>query len=249
MKTLISILPLLLSLQVVKAQENAARKDFLFVDPVTKEQIKIETGNEVAIRFKLPDVRITGTILSISDSSLILGVRQEPFRQLVPFWNIATMTVIAEAKKRYIVRVTWRSGKKLTGELIRTTRDSLSILKNRNARPIRMEASEIKSIQIRRKKAVRQAIGIGAGMGGMIGGIIGYDSTPSELICSGCGPWNDLVSAPYTIIGGVIGAASGSLVGYVVGSAGRKFKIEGDQAKFDLFANKFKNKVSPETSK
>ena len=88
MKTLISILLLLASIQVVKAQENDGKKDFLFENPVTKEQIKIETGNKVAIRFKLPNIRITGTILSLSDSALILGIRQEPFRQFVPFRNI-----------------------------------------------------------------------------------------------------------------------------------------------------------------
>ena len=249
MKTLISISIMILFCQSVRAQESPAKKYFMFENPVTKEQTRIETGNKVAIRFKLPDVSITGTILSISDSTLVLGIRQEPYRQIVPFRNINTMNVIVEAKKRYIVQVTLKSGEKLTGELIRTTHDSVGILKNPKAQPIRSGASEIQSIQIRRKNAVRQAIGIGAGTGAIIGGIIGYNSTPQELTCSGCGPWNDLVHGPFTVLGGVIGAAAGSLVGYAIGSAGKKFKIEGNQAQFDLFANEFKSKITYEGSK
>jgi len=74
MKTLISILIMLLSIQEVTAQENTARKDFQFENQVTKTKIKIEIGNKVSIRFKTPDATITGTILFLSDSSLILGI-------------------------------------------------------------------------------------------------------------------------------------------------------------------------------
>src|SRR5258706_13656711 len=93
MKTLISILLLLFAVQVAIAQGNTARKDFVFVDPVTKEQIKIETGNKVAIRFKM-NLQTRGTVLALSDSSLVLGVRMEPYRQLIPFRNIASAVVI-----------------------------------------------------------------------------------------------------------------------------------------------------------
>src|SRR6266850_100836 len=237
MKMLISILIVFLSVQKAKAQENNGRKDFLFENPVTKEQIRIEPGNKVSIRFKLPDVTTTGIVLSLSDSSLILDTHKEPYRQIVPFWNIASMTLIIEAKKRYIVRVALQNGKMLKGQLIHTTQDSVSILNTLNSQPTSVGSSEIRLIKIRRKKAVRHAIGIGAGTGGIIGGIIGYASTPAELTCSGCGPWNDFVHTPFTIIGGVIGAAAGSLVGLAIGSAGSQFKIEGKQAQFDLFAN------------
>ncbi len=80
------------------------KKDFLFENPDTKERIKIETGNKVAIRFKIPDVMITGIILLLSDSSMNLVVDQ--VQQLVSFRNIASMKVIAQAKERYVVRLT-----------------------------------------------------------------------------------------------------------------------------------------------
>jgi len=84
MKTLTSILIVLLSIYEAIGQESTPRKDFLFGNPVTKAKIKIETGNKVAIRFTKPDATITGTILSLSDSSLILGIGQEPYRQIIP---------------------------------------------------------------------------------------------------------------------------------------------------------------------
>jgi len=83
MKELIPILLLLVCIQPTKAQKTTAKKDYLFENPVTKEQIKIETGNKVDIRFKIPDVQIRGTILALSDSSLLLSVREEPYRQFV----------------------------------------------------------------------------------------------------------------------------------------------------------------------
>jgi len=60
MKTLTSILLLLVSIQEIKAQKNTVRKDYLFENPVTKEQIRIETGNKVTIGFKIQEVKLKG---------------------------------------------------------------------------------------------------------------------------------------------------------------------------------------------
>ena len=70
----------------------------MFENPVTREKVKIETGNKVVIHFKIPDVRITGTIVHISDSSMILSVSQK--QMFVSFRNIVSMKVIAQAKKK-----------------------------------------------------------------------------------------------------------------------------------------------------
>ena len=240
MKTFISIILLLVSLQEVKAQENTVKKDFLFENPATKEKIMIETGNTVAIRFKSRGVRTMGTILSLSDSSLILGVRQEPYRMVVPFWNIAEMKVIVVAKKRYGVRLTLKNRKVLTGELADTGQNSVSILNDPKAQPVRVELSEIQSIRIRNKKNIWISIAIGAGTGALVGGIIGNDSYHK----GGCqyGPFcNDYGPGPRILGGAVVGGVVGGLTGMIVGSfSGKKFKIEGNQAQFDLFANEFK---------
>jgi hypothetical protein len=242
MKTLISIFLLLLSIQIGMAQENTARKEFLFENPVAKERIKIETGNKVVIRFKLPDVNVTGTILSLSDSSLLLGVRTEPYRQFVLFRNIATMTVIAEAKKIYIVRVTLKSGEILNGVLIHATQDSMTVQKNiLDLQLTHIAAATIKSIRIHRRRAIGRGIGWGACSGGILGAVIGYASY-SPPHCTNAFICVDLGPGPDVIAGGVMGAAAGSLVGLAIGSVNKKFKIEGDQSQFDLFANEFNTK-------
>jgi len=249
MKTLISILIMLLSIQEVTAQENTARKDFLFENQVTKSKIKIEIGDKVSIRFKTPDATITGTILFLSDSSLILSTSQESHRQLIPLWNIKVMNVIRGAKKRYVVSVRLIIGKRLRGELIRTMKDSLTIANRLKSHGIGV--SEIKSIQIHGKGSVGRRLGIGAGTGFLLGGIIGYASYTPTYTCRGCAVFDDALQAGSAAIGAVFGGVAGLVVGAVVGlSSDKEFKIDGNQARFDLFVNEFAgNKLSPEKSK
>jgi len=254
MKTLTSILLLLVSIQEIKAQKNTVRKDYLFENPVTKEQIRIETGNKVTIGFKIQEVKLKGTILSLSDSSLTIGFNEEPYQQAVPYGNIGTIDLIPERHKRYIVRITLNSEEILKGELIRATRDSLTVQKKiRNLPPTRVAASEIKSIRIRGKIAVWTGLSIGASTGIVVGGIAGYatysptsycSSNPSSPFC-----FNELGQGVNTFVGAVIGGLTGSLLGLAIGTANREFIVEGNQAQFDLFANEFKEKVLFEKSK
>ncbi len=148
-----------------------------------------------------------------------------------------TLLFSAEAQKRYTVFVGLKGGENLKGTLIRTTQDSLSVNIG-NFRRV-FGVSEIKSIRIRRKGAVGRGVGFGAGTGAFLGGIIGYASyTPPDCsnswFCLDFGPGLD------TIAGGLIGAVGGLLAGALIGSAGKEFKIEGNQAQFDLFANQFR---------
>ena len=241
MKTLIPILLMLVSLPQGRAQENTAKKEFLFENPVTKELIKIQAGNKVVLRFKIPDRETSGTILSFGDSSLILSFPMQPHRQVVPFSNIAAMKVIIKANKRYIIRVALKNGKTLRGELSQTTQDSLSIQKHAwNYQFAYVAASEIKSIRIRGRGALGNAINIGVGVGLIVGAIIGYDSHP--IPSNGCHEPVCLDTFGVTIAGATIGGAVGAAAGALIGLAsGMKFKIEGNQAQFDLFADEFKN--------
>jgi hypothetical protein len=241
MKKLISLSIALFFCQGVMAQENPVKNDFLFENPVTKEKIKIETGNKVSIRFKIPNVKITGTILSFSDSSLTVGVRREPFRQIVPFRNIANMTVIAivATKKRYIITVTLKSGEKLKGELIHTMQDSLSILKTSHSQLIRIAASEIKSIRIYRKRAPGRAVGIGAALGSILGLSIGFGTYTKPGYCAGAQTCIDF-GPPRPLIGALIGALGGAFVGLAIGPVPTEYKTEGDPGQFNMFVNQFK---------
>jgi len=147
--------------------------------------------------------------------------------------------------KDLIVRVALKSGETLKGVLIRTTRDSLTMQKKiRNLPPTSIAASDISSIRIRGKKALWIGLAIGAGTGVVASGITGYASysptpycaaNPNDLFC-----FNELDQALNTFAGAVIGGLTGSLVGLAIGSASKEFKIEGDQAQFDLFATEFK---------
>ena len=236
MKTLISISIALLFCQSTRSQENSARKDFLFENPVAKERIKIETGNKIALRFKIPNVIITGTILSLSDSSLTLGIGRPRRKKIVLFRNIANMAMILEGKKRYIARVMLKNSEKLHGELIRTTQDSISIRNTLNFQRTTKGVSEIKSIRIRRRRAIGKAIGICAGAGAFLGGFISYtQGCPlSTIFCHDLG--NESDAGGGVLIGGVAGVLAGAAIGLALG---KEFKIEGNQAQFDLFANEF----------
>ena len=230
MKPIISISIALLFFQSVKAQENSSKKYFLFENPVTKEQIRIETGNKVAIRFKIPNVRLTGTILSISDSSLILGAGQDLYRQ--PLRNIATITLITEAKKIYVARVKLKSGIWLKGAFIHNLQDSLTLLNMQNFQRIRIAAMDIQSIRISRTGAIGRGIGQGAGTGAILGAILmRASSSDCSTFC---------LETESAIAGGVIGGLIGSLAGAAIGSLSKEFKIEGNQAQFDMFVNEFK---------
>src|SRR5260221_1174886 len=257
MKTLISILLLLFAVQVAIAQENTARKDFVFVDPVTKEQIKIETGNKVAIRFKILNLQTRGTVLALSDSSLVPGVRMEPRRQSVPFRNIASAFVI-HADRRLVFTVTLKSGERVKSRSIRITEDSVTLTTS-NSQRIRFGTSEIQSILVRKRGAIGRRLGLSAGAGAIVGAIVGQDAH-KPLDCSGMGTgatsWcrttDDFYKIVATLVGAVAGGATGLLVKALslhVVSPDKEFKIDGDQAKFDLFGNEFKNKASLEKTK
>ena len=241
-KKLISISIIFLFYQSAQSQENPARKDFLFENPATKEQIKIEIGSKVAIRFKMPNVKITGTILSLSDSSLILGIRQQPYRQFIPFRNIAKMVVI-EANRRLIFRVTLKSGEMMQGKVIRITQDSLTMT-TLNAQHILIGGSDIKSIRIHSKGAIGRRLGVCAGTGAVIGAIVGQNAHKS-LNCSGsslCNATDQVDEFGATVLGALIGAVAGTAAGALslaVLPSDKEFKIEGSQAQFDLFATEF----------
>jgi len=103
----------------------------------------------------------------------------------VPYGNIGTIDLIPERHKRYIVRITLNSEEILKGELIRATRDSLTVQKKiRNLPPTRVAASEIKSIRIRGKIAVWTGLSIGASTGIVVGGIAGYATYSPTSYCS-----------------------------------------------------------------
>ena len=185
MKTLISILIVLLSIQEVTAQKNTARKDFLSENPVAKEQNK--------------------------------------------------------AKKRYVAKVRLMNGMRLTGLVIRTTQDSVTILNNRSAQPIRMGASEIESIKIRGKGSIGRRLGIGAGTGFILGGIIGYGSYTRVYTCNGCGFFDDFFQAEITVLSAIAGGGAGLFVGAMIGAALEKeYIIDGSQARFGLFVSEFR---------
>ena len=150
-----------------------------------------------------------------------------------------TLAYSAKAQKRFIVRVIYKDGTVMGGQLLRATPDSLVILKGKNLLHVAVVASEIELIRIRRKRSIGQGAGIGALAGALVGGVIGYASyTPTDcggatLFCFDFGP--NLDATVGAVIGGMIGAG----IGAATGSVGKEFKIEGRQSQYDLFANEF----------
>ena len=172
---------------------------------------------------------------------------------LVTLILLLALLFTADAQKKYTVFVAFINGEKVKGKLIRATQDSLSILNALNSKVVRMGASEIKSIRVRKKGSICRGIGIGAGAGAIAGALIGYSSR--EQISQGCSAALYCIAAysiEYSpvIADGILGALTGSLLGAGAGSIGKKFQIEGNQVQFELFANEFKNKgSSPKSNK
>jgi hypothetical protein len=154
----------------------------------------------------------------------------------------------AKAQKRFIARVLYKNGTVVGGQLLRASRDSLIILKGRRLLHISVVASEIKRIKIRRKRSIGQGAALGAMAGALVGGLIGYASyTPPDcrksFLCIDFGP------GPEAAVGAVLGGMLGAALGTAVGAAGKRFKIDGHQDQYDLFANEFTKMKLPLNSK
>ncbi len=164
---------------------------------------------------------------------------------LATLFLMLTLLFSAEAQKKYTVFITFKNGEKVKGKLIRTTHDSLSVLNALNSKVMGIGVSEIKSIRIRKRGSVGIGIGIGAGTGAIIGAIVGAASYKPQDCPSGsifCDVYNPLAEVYTAMEGAGIGVVPGLLLGAAVGSAGKEFEIEGNQAQFEVFANKYSKK-------
>ncbi len=98
------------------------------------------------------------------------------------------------------------------------------------------------SIQIHRKGAKLKAIIICTALGVTVSAFAGTVTAPTHEECYlGCGP--AVKDENYISNVALTGAAAGLVVGLLVGSSSREFKIEGKQEKLELFANEFKNRI------
>jgi ribosome maturation factor RimP len=224
----------------VQGPESEVKKYFQFENPVTKKQVKIETGNSVNVRFKRPNVTKKGVVLTFSDSTVTLAFRQEPYRQMVAFRDIATMKVVLKAKLKYVALVTMHNSKTFQGELIRTTQDSVTLRKSRSRNNTNLAAAEIKTIRIRSKGLIGKRLGICAGTGALLGGIIALSTYKPIVTCSGCAVLDEPFRAGSFLIGVAIGGAAGLLAGSLTLPPDKEFRIEENQAQFALFFNEFK---------
>lgn len=236
MKTIASTLIIALSTTLTMAQETAVKKELFITDQVTKERIKIETGQKVAVWFRKPNVRRTGLVLSLSDSAMVLKAGDVPM--FVPFQTIASISVISQIRRRMMARVDFRSGQKLTGELVLVGKDSIA-LRLTKTQLIPLKASEIRYMQIRARGYTGKCIAIGAIAGASVGAIVGgaTDAHNSNPIYEA----TDRIA--YTFQTTVTGALIGVVTGGLVGLTSRKIRIEGDQALYDSFLDEFKFRI------
>ncbi len=92
MKPICSILLVLFLRANAMAQENV-KTELLFENKDTKKQIKVMVDDEVNIRFIKRDITIPTKILSLTDSSLVVSTKQEPFTQIVFLTNVYSITI------------------------------------------------------------------------------------------------------------------------------------------------------------
>ena len=239
-RVLVLICLLSLIVQMAWSQSDNWNEYVFFENPATLKKIRIEPGYQVAIRLKFRNARLTGIILHVSDSTLILGVGHE--QKFISFRGISELKVIPRVKKRYVVAVTLRTGRKLSGDLVGIFADSIGMMVAHDSRPTHINAAEIASIKIHRKGAITKSMLIFAGSGALLGRIIGTWVAPTRTYDGLFGPY-EVMDYRFVDNAAVIGAATGLIVGTIVGSHREKFKIEGNHSEFVLFSMKFKDKI------
>ena len=93
MKTTMAFLILTLIGNEIRAQESLPEKGLRFTNPASNTEVTIAAGSRVKIWFKKPVLTLYREVLSFDDSSLLIGIKQEPYKQIVPIDNIARLEV------------------------------------------------------------------------------------------------------------------------------------------------------------
>jgi hypothetical protein len=245
MKTAVLISLLLSFFQEVRSQDKVSPNYFFFENPNTRRKTPIETGSKIVVSLKGMETNVTGIVLSFTDSTLYLGINRKPYRLIVLTRIITNIRVITQTPKRHVVLVKLNNGKKITGELIYTTVDTIRVVTTSGLHPLSFGAAEIKTIRIRRKGSVGRGIGIGAASGFMLGIFIGAASYSPPPPCSpNSTPFCldlDLGPAQNEAVGALIGTAAGTILGAVAGASTKKFDVDGSVSQFQQFALEFKN--------
>lgn len=65
----------------------------VFEDPQTKEKVTIVVGDVVRLKLKRPQVEVTGEVVSLTDSAIVVSVKQPPFFQSFLVDNIQSLSI------------------------------------------------------------------------------------------------------------------------------------------------------------
>lgn len=134
----------------------------------------------------------------------------------------------AQKVKTYKVWVTLINETKHKGILYSANEDKFVIL-GEDLNQINIDPQTIDVIKVRRDGSVGKGAWIGAVGGLLAGAIVGYASE------SGSG-WEDVGA----VGGGILGAPLGALIGVGVGSAKKKFILNGDRGTYTSILSKLK---------
>lgn len=146
---------------------------------------------------------------------------------------LLTLIHVADAQGEFELRVRLKSGNRISGTLVYCKQDSLTISNRRSSKPIDLGVSEIQSIQVRGNgKVVNILKGAcaGATAGAMVGQVMKVQTDRHEHYF--LGP----EMARFADVG-TIGLFVGGITGTIMSESRKKFKINGDRTRFELFRN------------
>ncbi|MEK6781460.1 MAG: hypothetical protein AABY93_07125 [Bacteroidota bacterium] len=156
MKTIISIILILLLATSIKAQENV-KTEIQFENTNTKKQVRVMVGDDVVIKFKRPDITLNTKILSLTDTSLVVTMKQDPFKLIVYLSNIYSITItrqgnlsrfgqVTAGQDSLVYRIETTNGNEYIGFITSQDQEKL-LLKTEQLGEITIRKNDIRNIE------------------------------------------------------------------------------------------------------
>jgi len=157
MKILILISTVTLLTTSVLAQEKP-KTELVFQNPDSKKQVTIMVEDDVNLRLRRPDVIVSGKVLTLTDTTIEVSQRQNPFRQLVLLENVYSISInrqgyLSNFKKinttadTTIFRIETIDGNEFTGTIMSQDQEKL-LLKTALLGEITIQKKNVRDIAI-----------------------------------------------------------------------------------------------------
>jgi len=156
MKAIISLLLILSFAASTWAQENA-KTELLFENTDTKKQVRVMVGDDVIIKFKRPDITMNTTILSLTDTSMVVTMKQNPYKMIALLNNINSISInrqgnlsrfeqVVIGQDSTVYRIETTNGNEYIGSIITQDQEKL-LLKTNQLGEITIQKKDVRDIE------------------------------------------------------------------------------------------------------